>query len=67
MVMTTGSLRYAGNAGSYWASPAYSSELYAYYLAFSSANVNPSNNNDRWYGFMVRGYINPPQYAIIAS
>ena len=52
--MTTGSLRYAGNAGSYWASPAYPSELYAYYLAFSSANVNPSNNNDRWYGFTVR-------------
>ena len=52
--MTTGSLRNAGNNGNYWASTAYQSELYAYNLNFNSANVNPSNNNNRWNGFTVR-------------
>ena len=52
--MTTGSLRYAGVTGYYWASPAYPSELYAYLLDFDSAGVLPSDNLTRWYGFTVQ-------------
>ena len=52
--MTTGSLRAAGVDGDYWGVSAYQSELYAYDLDFHSANVVPSGNLDRWYGFTVR-------------
>ena len=52
--ITTGSLRGAGLSGYYWASTAYPSELYAYYLDFNSTNVFPSNNYNRWNGFTVR-------------
>ena len=52
--MTTGSLRGAGSNGYYWAIPTYPSELSAYYLYFTSANVYPSNDNDRWRGFTVQ-------------
>ena len=54
MYMTTGSLRSAGYDGSYWGVNAYQSTLYAYNLDFNSANVGPSDNNDRWDGFTVR-------------
>ena len=50
----SGSLRYAGNYGRYWSSTAYSSTNYAYALAFSSGVVNPSNFDNRYYGFSVR-------------
>ena len=52
--MTTGSFSYEYSNGYYWASPAYPSELYAYYLDFNSANVCPSNYTSRWLGFTVR-------------
>ena len=47
-------MRAAGKDGVYWGVSAYQSELYAYDLDFHSANVVPSNNNDRWYGFTVQ-------------
>ena len=43
----------AGLSGSYWSSVAYSSS-YAYNLNFYSSNVNPSYNNNRYYGQPVR-------------
>lgn len=52
--MTTGSLRYADDAGAYWSSTIYPSGLYAYRLGFNNTTVNPSYNSDRWYGFTAR-------------
>lgn len=49
-----GSLRDAGHNGSYWASSAYPSSLYAFNLYFNSTNVYPSSNTNRWLGFTVR-------------
>ena len=50
----SGSLRYAGNVGYYWSSTAYSSTSRAYYLAFGSGPVSPSNLSYRSLGFSVR-------------
>lgn len=50
----TGSLGYAGYSGNYWATTAYPSELYAYYLDFNSTRVYPSTDSARWNGFTVR-------------
>ncbi len=52
--MGTGSLRNAGVSGLYWGVSAYPSELYTYDLAFNSANVYPSDNANRWFGFTGR-------------
>ena len=54
MHVTRGSMRHAGNAGYLWTDVAYSSELHAYNLGFSNANVLPSGSDVRWYGFTVR-------------
>ena len=50
----SGSLRNAGNYGSYWSSTAYSSTSHAYSLGFYSGYVNPSVNGNRYVGFSVR-------------
>jgi uncharacterized protein (TIGR02145 family) len=47
------SLSYSGSIGYYWSSSWYSSSI-GYYLSFNSGNVNPQNNNNRYYGFSVR-------------
>ena len=52
--VSSGSLRYAGNVGYYWSSTAYSSTSRAYYLAFGSGPVSPSNLSYRSLGFSVR-------------
>ena len=52
--VSSGSLWYAGNAGYYWSSTAYSSTNYAYYLHFRSGGVYPSNNGNRYTGQSVR-------------
>ena len=54
MDRTTGSLKFASVAGSYWASSAYLSELYAHYLNFNRDIVVPSDYNSRWLGFAVQ-------------
>ena len=52
--MSTGSLRYAGIVGFYWASTTDPSELSAYNLHFDSSSVYPSSSSNRWSGFTVR-------------
>ena len=52
--VTSGSLRYAGDRGSYWSSTAWSIASYAYELYFRSFNVEPSNMNYRYSGQSVR-------------
>ena len=52
--LNTGSLRYAGYASYYWSATTYPSATNAYYLDFSSTNVNPSYYSTRFYGFSVR-------------
>ena len=42
-----------GNSG-YGRSRTASSSTNAYYLNFNPTDVNPSNNNHRWYGFPLR-------------
>lgn len=42
-----------GTNGNYW-SASFNSATNAYNLNFNSSNVNPSNNNNRRYGFSVR-------------
>ena len=49
-----GSLGGAGDRGRYWSSTAGSSASYAYYLAFGSGYVNPSDVSDRYDGRSVR-------------
>ena len=49
-----GSLGGAGDRGRYWSSTADSSTSYAYYLAFGSGYVNPSDVSDRYDGRSVR-------------
>ena len=50
----SGSLWYAGNAGDYWSSTAFSNTSFAYELYFGSGYVYPSNYTDRYYGQSVR-------------
>lgn len=50
----SGSLRYAGDAGGYWSSTAYSSTSGAYDLGFNSGGVGPSDYGYRYGGFSVR-------------
>ena len=49
-----GSSRAVGNGSYYWATTAYPNASYAYNQAFGSANVLPSNTNNRALGFSVR-------------
>ena len=49
----SGSLRYAGDAGGYWSSTAYSSTSGAYDLGFNSGGVGPSDYGYRYGGFSV--------------
>ena len=42
-----------GSSGRYWSASLYS-QAYGYYLYFSSAGVNPADNDNRFYGFSVR-------------
>ena len=45
----------AGNEGNYWSSTPHSNGSSAYNLDFwSTNNINPSNNNNRYNGFSVR-------------
>lgn len=52
--LDTGSLRYAGGDSYYWSATTYPSATNAYYLAFNSTNVYPSDHYNRFYGFSVR-------------
>jgi uncharacterized protein (TIGR02145 family) len=47
------SLNNRGSNGYYWSS-SYNNSSNAYNLNFNSSNVNPQNNNNRYYGFSVR-------------
>lgn len=47
------SLNNSGSNGYYWSSSWYNSSN-GYNLNFNSGNVNPQNNNNRYYGFSVR-------------
>jgi hypothetical protein len=46
-------LKNRGTYGYYW-SASFNSATNAYYLDFSSSNVNPQNNNYRYRGLTVR-------------
>ena len=47
------SLNNRGSNGNYW-SASFNNSSNAYNLNFNSSNVNPQNNNNRYYGFSVR-------------
>ncbi len=51
--MFRGAMRFAGSDGFYWSSIAHPSEIYMYYFNFTSADIFPSNNDYRLYGFTV--------------
>lgn len=48
-----GSMNNVGSNGNYWSASPNSSNN-GYYLNFNSSSVNPSNNNNRAYGYSVR-------------
>ncbi len=54
MDRSTGSLKFADVAGSYWGASAYPSAPYTYYLNFNNTVVVPSDYNSRWIGFTVQ-------------
>lgn len=54
MIMTYGSLKFAGDNGGYWVSTAYTPSLYSYDAVFHETGFFPSNSDERWYGFTVR-------------
>ena len=51
--LDTGSLRDAGHDSYYWSATTYPNATDAYYIHFSSTNVNQSGYNSRFYGFSV--------------
>lgn len=50
----SGALWFVGSGGRYWSSTAYSSTDSAYYLLFTTADLNPTNYDSRHGGFSVR-------------
>ena len=53
VTLNTGSLRGAGHNSYYWSATTYPNATDAYYIHFSSTNVNQSGYNSRFYGFSV--------------
>ena len=52
VTLNTGSLRGAGHNSYYWSATTYPNATDAYYIHFSSTNVNQSGYNSRFYGFL---------------